>query len=306
MNSAHRFFTTTLVAILFGTGASGVHARIFTDDAGRQVEAELAGERGANVVLFRQGVAAQWPLAKLSAADQAYVREWRQTRSAVPKLSVRIFERDGVGEKGVFAEKESANPGPPGLPPLPANVPGIRETEEKVRYRHYDADITNPAQVDAHRLKVDYVLYVIMPDGTVGTESGSQTIPGIPAGQRATVKTEAITFARIKTKTLTLNINASRAGGSVSTGTKTTRSTERFGGAWVRVRGVNGSLLGEARSLHPELERLDPPWVGAKEAEVEDIPVLKALDDLLDLLKKLPKPPELPKGALPPGFPPRP
>ena len=289
--------------------SSVLQARTFTDDSGRTVEAELVGVRGENVVIERQGVAAQWPMAKLSAADQAFVREWQQTRSSVPKLSVRIFERDGLGEKGAFPEEKgaSASPGLPGLPGgPPPNLPGVVQTEQKARYKHYDVDITNPASVDAHQLKVDYVLYVILPDGSVSTGSGSQKLAGLAAGQRATVKTEAITFTRTKTTALTLNINANRSGGSVTTGQKTARSTEKFGGAWVRVRGVDGTLVGEAKALTPELERLDPPWVGAKETEVEPLPVLKALDGLLELLKNLPKPPEPPKGILPPGFPPRP
>lgn len=282
-------FSFALVSLMPSTA---LLARTFTDDAGRQVDAELVGVRGENVVIARQGVAAQWPLAKLSPADQAYVREWQQGRSAVAKLSVRIFERDGIGEKGVFsAEKGKGSAGGlPGLPGAPA-LPLAPQTEQRSRYKHYDADITNPAAVDANQLKVDYVLYVIMPDGTVGTESGSQKLASLAAGQRATVKTEAITFTRTKTTSTTLSINANRLGGSVTTSQKTSRSTERFGGAWVRVRGVDGSLLGEARSLHPELERLNPPWVGAEESEVEEIPVLKALDGLLELLKNLPKPP---------------
>lgn len=266
-----------------------LQARVFTDDAGRQVDAELVGVRGENVVIAKQGLAAQWPIAKLSAADQAYVREWQQGRSAVAKLSVRIFERDGIGEKGVFEGKTKG--GPPGLPPGAPSLPLAPQTEQKDKYKHYDADITNPAAVDANQLKVDYVLYVMLPDGSVEAEAGSQKLATLAAGQRATVKTEAITFTRTKTTSTRVSIDANRLGTSVTTSQKISRSTERFGGAWVRVRGVDGTLLGEARSLHPELERMNPPWVGPEEKEVEELPVLKALDGLLELLKNLPKPP---------------
>lgn len=39
-------------------------AHLFTDDQGRQVEAEVAGMRGENVILATQGVRGQWPVAR--------------------------------------------------------------------------------------------------------------------------------------------------------------------------------------------------------------------------------------------------
>lgn len=166
----------------------------------------------------------------------------------------------------------------------------------------------NPATVDASHLRVSYVLYVVGPDGAVGTNAACQTLDSLPAGQTASLKTESATSLSLKTTKLKLAI----ASNSASVGEKTSRSTERFGGGWVRVMGADGEIIGETKRLAPELAKLNPPWVGAEEAKT-DIPMLKSLDGLLELLKNLPKPPGAPSktskespGLLPPGFPPKP
>lgn len=278
---------------------AAVNARLFTDDQGRQVEAELVGLRGANVVLATQGVRGQWPVARLSPADQQYVSEWKASHATVAKLNVRLFERDGMGEKGAFAPEEK------GGPALPKDLPIGPKTEVKVSYKHYGVEINNPAAVDALNVKADYVLYVLFADGSVGTNAGSQTVKSIPAGRSVTIKTEGITTQRTKTTQMKLSVSSN----SVSVGEKTARSRDQFGGGWVRVSGVDGSRLGEARRLTPDLEKLDPPWV--ETPEKEEIPVLSSLDDFKELIKRLlPAKPPGEKGSkglpLPPGFPPRP
>ena len=273
-------------------------AHLFTDDQGRQVEADIVGMRGANVILATQGVRGQWPVTRLAAPDQAFVRQWQSTTLSVAKVKVQMIEQDGIGEKGAFkAEKE-------GGPARPKDLPFAPQKESKAHYKHYDLQITNPALVDANYLRVDYVLYVIQPDGTVGTNAGSQPLDQLPAGKTVRLKTEGATAWSTKTTQMKLAISSN----SVSTAEKTSRSTERFGGGWVRVMGVDGSIIGESKSLSNELAKLDPPWVGTDVKN--DIPMLTSLDGLLALLKHLPQPAGAPpagggreKPVLPPGFP---
>jgi hypothetical protein len=68
----------TRILVVFALSLSMLHARVFTDDRGRNVEAELVGVRGKNVILSRGRFAGQWPKAKLAAEDQAYVRKWQE------------------------------------------------------------------------------------------------------------------------------------------------------------------------------------------------------------------------------------
>lgn len=287
-------------------------AHLFTDDTGRTVEAEIGGVRGANVILARGGVAGQWPIAKLSAADQAYVQEWQKSHSGIKQLQTRIDERDGIGERGLFQSNASDSATSPPLP-------GV-STDTKQSYKHCVVTLNNPNAIDATALKVDYVLYSIQPDGSVDAEAGSQSVDTLAAARNFTLITEGMSLARTKTTRMTLNVNVSRTSGSVSTGSKTTHTRERFGGGWVRVRGADGTLLGEDKRLQPELQKLDPPWVGTKTVNPESIPMLSSLDGLLELLKNLPKPPGASstksaptspptgdkKPPLPPGFPPPP
>ncbi len=271
-------------------------AHLFTDDQGRQVEAELVGLRGPNVVLATQGVRGQWPVARLAAPDQAYVKQWQAGSTVVKRVVVQMNERDGMGEKGTFKSETSDRPG------LPKDLPFAPQIDSKETYKHYDLQITNPAGVDASHLHVDYVLYVIQPDGSVGTNAGTQALDILPAGKTTTLKTEAATAKSTKTSKLKLAVSSN----SISTTEKISRSRERFGGGWVRVTGADGGIIGEAKQLTAELAKLDPPWVGTDRKDTSDVPVLKSLDGLRELLKNFPKPPETKESpSLPPGFPPK-
>ena len=300
-----RYFASLLLLTMLVTPVARAH--LFTDDMGRTVEAEIGGVRGDHVILARSGVAGLWPIAKLSASDQAFVREWRTLHSGIKQLQTRINDRDGIGERGLFAS--------PAASPTAPELPGV-STSTKQSFKHCLISLSNPNTIDATALKVDYVLYAIQPDGSVDAEAGSQPLDVLAAAQSATLITEGMSLSRTKTTRMTLNVNVSRSSGSVSTGKTTTRASERFGGGWVRVHGADGSLLGEAKSMQPELQKLDPPWVGAKPVNPEAIPMLPSLDGLLELLKNLPKPPGASTGKaapasdqkppLPPGFPPPP
>ena len=258
-------------------------ARLFTDDQGRQVEAEIVGTRGDNVVLSSQGARGQWPVSRLAAKDQAYVKEWTASHTAVKKVGVQVFERDGIGEKGEFPKEEK------GSSPLPEKLPIGPKVETKAAYHHCDLTISNTANVDASLLKVDYVLYTINDDGSVGANAGTQPIASLPAGKSSNITTEGITALRTKTTKLKLNITRNNA----SVSEKTDRSKDQFGGCWVRVSGPDGTVIGEAKKLTPALEKLDPPWseVAVKE---EEIPVLKSFEGFKELLKKV-----LPPGGGP-------
>ena len=283
-----------LILILIAAFAPlAASARLFTDDHGRQVEADIVGLRGANVVLATHGVRGQWPIARLSPADQVFVKQWQTTSTTINQLTLRIFERDGVGENGAFKEEREA-----GVPPFPF----APKTETKSIYKHYDLEVNNPAAVDAAYLKVDYVLYVIQPDGTVGTNAGSQRVDNLSAGKSTTVKTEGIAANRVKTTKLKVAVSNN----SISAAERTSRASGRFGGCWARVSGANGEMITQTKQLTDELAKLDPPWAGATQKSEDTIPVLKSLDGLLELLKSLPKPTDKKsEGPLPPGLPPK-
>ena len=279
----HRFILIGVLAL-----PVALDARLFTDDQGRQVEAELLGVNGANVVLDRNGQSAQWPIAKLSKQDQAYVKTWLEDPPSNPKIRVNVWEREGIGDQGLFTTK-TLKPG------LPKNIPMLKSTEENAKYRYYDVDLSNLSQVDARDLHLSYVVYVIDASNQVVDYSGSRSIELVPASGRKSVGTEAATFVRTKTTSTTFGIGVL---GNLTTGTSTDRAKERFGGIWVRVYGRDGELLGERKDLHDELERLDFRFTGSTGAGLSDIPVFESFQKLEELFKKLPKPPS--------GLPPKP
>jgi hypothetical protein len=255
-------------------------ARVFTDDQGRTVDADLRGVRGGNVGLGMGGINGQWPLNKLSKADQVYVTQWVQTHTAVKHVLVQVTEKDGVGDARELKE-ERAKPGPP--PPFAPPV------EVKTAHKHYEMQIQNPGTVDAVELRVAYVIYVSKPDGSVGISPGNQRIASLAAGKATRVTTEGISVE--KTKSTQLKLRVSNQTAIVSE--RKVRSYEEFGGVWVRVLGPDGTQVAEYKKLSSDIEKLNPPW---QEAEVkEDIPVLQNLGDLLELVKKL-APPVPPVG----------
>ena len=264
-------------------------AREFTDADGRTVDAEILGVRDDHVVLSKNGKTGRWPIAKLSPKDQVYVRAWSKDPTTTPKLRVRLFERDGMGETGVFQGKSSKTP---------LDIPLIKQTEATANYKHYEADISNDAQsqVDALQLTAAYVLFVINTENQIVPETGFQKIDQIPVGERKTVTTEGITFLRTKTTSLTLGTNPL---GHLNIGSNTDRAKGR-------VYSAEGELLGEAKDMIPELERLDPQWTGSN--GVVEYPLMEAIDAFEKLIEALPKLPEFPdlKDLPKPPKPPRP
>ncbi|MFT5470381.1 MAG: hypothetical protein ACI8UO_005509 [Verrucomicrobiales bacterium] len=272
-------------------------ARVFTDEDGRKVDAEIVGVRDGHVVLTKNGKTGRWPIEKLSTVDQVYVRAWSKDPTTSPKLRVRLFERDGAGPSGVFQGPTSK---------APTSIPLIQQTEAKANHKHYVADITNDAQaqVDALQLTVAYVLFVVNTQNKIVLETGFKKIAEIPVGERTTVTTEGITFLRTKTTSMTLGTNPL---GHLNIGSDTSRAKGRFAGAWVRIYSAESELLAEAKELIPELERLDPMWTGS--TGVIDFPLMEAIDGFEKLLESLPKLPEFPDLEdlpKPPGAPPKP
>ncbi len=273
-----------MAILVVSTGIA--EARLFTDDQGRMVEAELLGFTGVNVVLKRNGQAVQWPLAKLSVADQKFVKEWLVESPSSPQVRVNVWEREGIGNQGLFEAKNV------GLE-IPKNIPMLKSTEEKAKYRYYDLDLSNLGQVDARNLHVSYVIYVIDAANQIVDFNGSQSVEVISPGARDSLSTEAASFVRTKTTSTTLGIGFL---GNLTTGTSTDRAKERFGGIWVRVYGANGEVLGEAKDLHDELERLDFRFTGTTGSGFDGLPVLDSFEKLREFFEKLPKLPEgLPK-----------
>ena len=322
------------IAFLFVLLLGPVEGRVFTDDAGRTVEAELVGVRGNNVVLARGKFAGRWPIAKLSAEDQTYVKKWQENPPVASRITARIWERDGISSAGTMATDEA--------PAITKNIPLLKQTTETDKYKYYEVDLFNESNNDAGGVTMAYVLYVISPQGSVIPQSDSIPVESIQSRKRQTVPTKSVTYTRTKTTTTTFKIDRFRG---LSTGSKTSRSSERFGGAWVRVYEKDGSIVGEARKLKPEVARLKPAWTGpsgssktkAPEQPASPFADLPPLGELpvpasFELLEKIlsglaenlpPKPgkgtgdgkkpgpppkPKLPKPTKPkpPGFPPGP
>ncbi len=292
------FFLLAAGLVFFPTA----EARTFTDDAGRQVEAEMVGVNGENVALSVGGKAFQWPIAKLSPTDQKYVAAWKRDPATTPSIVVNLWEREGIGSAGLMDGKGGLE--------LPKNIPMLKTTEEKERYRYWDVDLSNNSQIEANKVQLEYVIYVIDASNKIVDFPEQESIESIPARQKVTVPTKAASRVSAKTTSATFGINAL---GGLTTGSDTDRSQERFGGIWARVYSHDGKLLGERKQLHDELDRLDIPWTAKPVQSFADIPLLESFEKLEELLKKLPplpeglKPPEglpeLPEGLPKPAFP---
>lgn len=303
-----------LLSLLALAGLAAVtgslHARTFTDDKGNTSEAELTGIIGQDVILRRDGVGVRWPIARLSAEDQKYIRAWQANPPVTPRLLVRLWEKAGFSPAGTFAE--TATP----QPELP-NIPGVMEVKKRETYHYFEVTASNPSSTQANQLSLAYQLYVITADGSLVVEAATAALSAIAPQQVGTADTKAISSTR--TKTTTLSVQVSRNGG-ISTGQKRSTARERFGGGWVRVYAQDGKVVGEARQLIPEVEQTNPEWIGPTVAETGKVESLDQFDALIkmvkdrlaqikDLLKTLPPLPDPKPGQapspppLPPGFP---
>jgi len=282
------FASLSIFALLPSLGV----ARTFTDDKGRQIEAEMIGVNGGNVVFSKGGKSAQWSIAKLSTADQQFVNAWGHDPATTPSIVVNVWEREGIGSAGRMTGTSG--------PDLPKNIPLLKATEEKEKYRYYDVDLSNNSQVDANKVDLKYVIYVIDASNKLVDLADQEAIETIPAGKKATVPTKAATMVSAKTTSATFGVNPL---GGLTTGSTTDRSRERFGGIWARVYSNDGKLLGERKQLHDELERIDIPWTAAPVQKFAEIPLLESFEKLEELFGKLPK---LPEGLKPPPGLPKP
>jgi hypothetical protein len=296
-----------LLATLIPAHSSPAFARVFTDLEGRSTGAELAGVAGQDVLLRKGGVEMRWPMAKLSPADQAYVKEWQANPPVTPKLGVQLWKKEGLSPAGTFAEEPG---GPDGLP----SIPGLHEVKKKDTFQYFAVDITNPNSTQANLLTLSYQMYVIPPSGTVIVETATEVVPSVDAKKRVSLATKAISTSRTRTTTLKLGTNVF---GGLTTGQQSKRDSERFGGVWVRVFSHDGKMVGEAQDLAPEIERLKPTWVAPSHSDAPKLEggldgfdkfvqqVREKLAAIQDMLGKKPPLPAPGAGERKPG-PPRP
>ncbi|MEM7699861.1 MAG: hypothetical protein AAF236_15810, partial [Verrucomicrobiota bacterium] len=169
--------------------------------------------------------------------------------------------------------------------PIRLSIPKVSvivhpKTQKQVKGMLATYSIAHCDSVDASNQVVDF--------------TGSQSIEVISPRARESRETEAATLIRTKTTNMTFDVGFL---GNVTTGTSTDRTKERFGGIWVRVYGKDGELLGEAKDLHDELDRLDFRFTGSTGQGFADLPLIESFDKLRSLFEALPKPPAgLPKG----------
>lgn len=266
------------------------YARSFTDSEGRRIDAELIDVREDNVILKRNGKTYAWPQAKLSLADQLYVKQWAATHTkSTARVQVRLWQRDGMGSTGTFEADNQRASAPKGPPVLSA-------TEKKAKYKHYEVYLTNRGKEDATQLTMSYVIFLIDGSGKLIPQSDSRPVERLSPEERVTVETRGATLLSTKTVTTTLSIRNQ----SLRTGSDTSRSKDRFGGVWVRIYSGD-QLVGEKRDLVREVEKLDPAWTGPVGKPTISIPEILSSLPLPKLPEGLPKPPvDLPKPPKPP------
>jgi len=172
-----------VIWILSLTLAAG---RTFTDVKGRQVDAEVLSVQEGTVTLSVKGKASKFPIADLSAEDQAYLKEWQAARAASPgsptaaaqaKVEIVVETTPGKSPYEISREKlqqEQANkPGvkPGSNPVIPGsrpvfNPPVIPDLPGQIR-EHYVLKITNltPGRLSRFNLKVKF--YLRNQDGSI-------------------------------------------------------------------------------------------------------------------------------------------
>ena len=64
------------------------------------------------------------------------MKTWLQDPPSNPKIRVNVWEREGIGEQGLFTTK-SLKPG------VPKNISLLKSTGEKAKYRYHDIDLSN-------------------------------------------------------------------------------------------------------------------------------------------------------------------
>lgn len=226
-----------MVLVLSGKPLS---ARTFTDTNGRKVEAEVAGVRGAKVLLNVNGNLAEWPINQLSPDDQEYIKTW--ARNPPPtKIIVRTTEEKG--DTSIKTKSSGSN--------------------QRVDTRRYVLNLYNQTYQDSGPLKVMAVAYTKTDNSVHPHPMSFKMSNGVQAREHDSLTTGYVSANSSKDVTYTSVITTYVGGGSsyqdVDIRKDTSRSRETFEGIWVRVfRG--GNLVGEAKDLSNEVLKLDPAW----------------------------------------------
>ena len=259
--------TQRAAAILLPGIEQAVEPHVFTDDTGHKVEALPVGVRGDYVILEAQGRRGQFPVDHLKKEDERFVSQWQENTVSVAKVNVAITRLNGLGDSGTFdpVDEKTKQKSPNDFP--------------NKNHKHATVQVTNPSTIDGKGLRMDYVFYVVYPDGSVGARSGSQALEPVPAFRTADLETEGLDLSSTKTAPVELKAPAIAAA--------STDKQPQLVGAWVKVSNGDCRVIGQNRDFTPDFEKLDPPWAGPVPSK--EIPVLKSLDELLTIQPNLPK-----------------
>tara|TARA_R110002096_G_scaffold114770_11_gene248855 strand:+ start:11714 stop:12469 length:756 start_codon:yes stop_codon:yes gene_type:complete len=243
-------FIISLVVLGSSTSVSG---RVFTDLNGRQIEAEIAGVRGDNVLLTLNGKMAEWPISGLSEDDQIYIEKWARNPPPV-KLTAQVWERDGAGKQTLGGISKF---------PSSSGSPNRGKTVTKSTFKHYQIDVSNPTVFDAENVTVQYAIYVVTADGDVEAQSGRFLAKVIEGRKRQsfTTKTAELNSTRrdyVSGRTDYVDADTGIVVQSV-VHRDIDRTKETLGGIWVKVFN-GGKMVAESRKLTSELARELPRW----------------------------------------------
>jgi hypothetical protein len=198
-----RFGVLSALALLVALPASA-ETRTFTDNQGREIEAEVTGVSGSQVTLrLAGGKSYTIPIAKLSKADQLFVKVWKDLAKDAPSAN----EGGSEGNR----------------PAVPANVEyvlefkadkervkkGIKNKVESGESRRddwiYEVELENRSRVELEGLEMSYRIYVdaaatakLSFDAPPKFHGGRTEVDPVKDGESVTVKTKTVTLADLE------------------------------------------------------------------------------------------------------------
>lgn len=242
--------------------------RVFTDQDGRQITAEVARLSGTTVTFKINNKLIDFPVGKLSTEDQIFLQSWKPAPSqrgggdpVAKSLLIQVWEEEGAAlPRGAGRFQIGPDGRPVRIDPQP-QVQYKPNTKTERESKHYRIDISNPTNSAALPVRIEYTLFKRDAEGNVRKERGKATSASIPAGERRSVKTNAISTSYEKTETRTTTTFYDQNGtylGSTSD-RNISRSKETFGGIWVRVFS-GGEMIKEVKKLSADVAKTDPQF----------------------------------------------
>lgn len=219
--------------------------RQFTDESGRQVTAKVLRADTKTVTFNINGKYIDWPILKLSEADQEYLKKWRSRPNLVDPAASRLSL--------TFKPTGGVNIGVPGAGPKIDHMVGNAD------YRHYHIELRNNASISLKPVTLAYVIWAENANGGITRKQGQVRSNELKANSHCLLSTVSIVVGERAHPGANQPISFTDENGNRKTVRPPRHKSGKLAGIWVKV--FSGTTqVKEYKELGPKVRNSNPTF----------------------------------------------